>query len=172
MKLRIIAIAMLLVMLTTSAVFPATAALAQNHNTGTSLPISGTIPEVGGIFEGTLNVTRFVFQGGQFLAVGTVTGELFDALGNSLGTVSNIPVRLPVTPTQATCEILELELGPIDLELLGLRVFLDEVYLLVEAIPGAGNLLGNLLCAVAGLLDRGGPLQSLANLLNSILRIL
>jgi hypothetical protein len=37
------------------------------------------------------------------------------------------------------------------------------------AVPGAGDLLGNLLCAVAGLLD-GGPLAGLADLLNQIWR--
>ena len=39
----------------------------------------------------------------------------------------------------------------------------------VTAVPGAGNLLGNLLCAVAGLLDRNGPLTGIAGLLNRLL---
>jgi hypothetical protein len=43
------------------------------------------------------------------------------------------------------------------------------VVLNITAVPGAGNLLGNLLCAVTGLLDQPGPL---ANLLNQILGIL
>ena len=42
------------------------------------------------------------------------------------------------------------------------------------AEQGPGNLLGNLLCAIAGLLDTGGPLQGLlqgvAQLLNQLLR--
>jgi hypothetical protein len=46
---------------------------------------------------------------------------------------------------------------------------LNQVVLNITAVPGAGNLLGNLLCAVAGLLDQPGPL---ANLLNQILDIL
>ena len=36
-------------------------------------------------------------------------------------------------------------------------------------VQGAGNLLGNLLCAVTGLLDGGGSLQRIVNLLNGIL---
>jgi hypothetical protein len=36
----------------------------------------------------------------------------------------------------------------------------------VTAVPGAGNLLGNLLCAVAGLLD---PNTFLADFLNQLL---
>ena len=64
---------------------------------------------------------------------------------------------------------------------LGLRVALDPVVLLVEAVPGAGALLGNLLCAVAGLLDGGlggalggllgNLLTAIANLLNGLLSV-
>jgi len=49
------------------------------------------------------------------------------------------------------------------------------VNLLITAVPGAGNLLGNLLCGVAGLLDGStggglsGLLQNLSGLLNQIL---
>ncbi|WP_205829549.1 hypothetical protein [Microbacterium sp. MEC084] len=58
------------------------------------------------------------------------------------------------------CDILTLDLGPLHLDLLGLVVDLAPVNLDVTAQPGAGNLLGNLLCAVAGLLDRDGPVTS------------
>jgi hypothetical protein len=73
----------------------------------------------------------------------------------------------------ASCEILNLMLGPLDLNLLGLVVHLDQVVLNITAAPGAGNLLGNLLCSVANLLNSGGPLSTLLNnvvsLLNQIL---
>jgi hypothetical protein len=51
-------------------------------------------------------------------------------------------------------------------------VHLDKIVLDITAVPGAGNLLGNLLCAIAGLLDSGGSLSTIANLLNQILAIL
>jgi hypothetical protein len=72
---------------------------------------------------------------------------------------------------RAACPILHLVLGPLDLDLLGLQVHLDRVVLNVDAQPGPGNLLGNLLCAVAGLLDGGlqGVLGQLVALLNRIL---
>lgn len=54
------------------------------------------------------------------------------------------------------CEILHLELGPIDLNLLGLVVHVDQIVVDISAQPGPGNLLGNLLCAIAGLLDQPG----------------
>ncbi len=60
----------------------------------------------------------------------------------------------------AACDILHLVLGPLDLDLLGLQVHLDKIVLDIVAATGAGNLLGNLLCAITGLLD-GGPLAGL-----------
>jgi hypothetical protein len=69
----------------------------------------------------------------------------------------------------ATCPILHLELGPLDLDLLGLVVHLDRVVLDITAESGSGNLLGNLLCAVAGLLDPQGPLNQIVNVLNQLL---
>ena len=67
---------------------------------------------------------------------------------------------------ETTCEILHLDLGPLSLDLLGLQIDLSRVVLDITAQAGAGNLLGNLLCAVAGLLDNPG---GLARLLNQIL---
>jgi len=67
------------------------------------------------------------------------------------------------------CDILHLDLGPLDLNLLGLQIDLSQIVLDIVAQPGAGNLLGNLLCAVAGLLDPGSPLD---NLLDNLLEAL
>ena len=75
------------------------------------------------------------------------------------------------------CDILNLVLGPLDLDILGLVITLDTVDLDIIAEPGPGNLLGNLLCSVAGLLDGNGGLgglvgnllTQLGNLLNDIL---
>jgi hypothetical protein len=80
------------------------------------------------------------------------------------------------TPPPTSCPILHLDLGPLDLNLLGLRVHLNEVVLDITAEPGPGNLLGNLLCAIAGLLDGidlGGVLSGLLqNLIDAIIRLL
>jgi hypothetical protein len=79
-------------------------------------------------------------------------------------------------PQPDVCPILHLELGPLDLNLLGLRVELNQVVLDITAIPGPGNLLGNLLCAVAGLLDGvdlGGVLGNLLqSLIDALIRLL
>jgi hypothetical protein len=72
----------------------------------------------------------------------------------------------------AECDILNLTLGPVELNLLGLVVVLDDcdggpVTVDITAQPGEGQLLGNLLCQLAGLLD-GGSNQVLTRLLNQI----
>ena len=54
--------------------------------------------------------------------------------------------------------------------MLGL-VDLNQVNLDITAQQGSGNLLGNLLCAVAGLLDNSGG-SSLSNLLQSLTQLL
>lgn len=74
---------------------------------------------------------------------------------------------------ECACQVLNLVLGPLHLDLLGLVVDLNQVHLTITAQQGPGNLRGNLLCAVAGLLN--GPtglnaiLTQIANLLNQLL---
>ena len=78
--------------------------------------------------------------------------------------------------TALSCQVLDLVLGPLDLNLLGLKVHLDTVHLNITAQGGPGNLLGNLLCAVAGLLDGAtglnGILNGIVSLLNQLLGVL
>ena len=92
-----------------------------------------------------------------------------------------IPVGSPTfgatglaTASQAQlCQVLDLTLGPLDLNLLGLIVHLDQVHLDIDADP-AGGLLGSLLCSLAGGIPptpAPGVAQIVA-LLNAILAIL
>jgi hypothetical protein len=71
--------------------------------------------------------------------------------------------------TSHGCDILNLELGATNIDLLGLVIDLSQVNLDIVAEPGAGNLLGNLLCAVAGLLDPASPLEQLLGQVNDLL---
>ncbi|MFD0689005.1 hypothetical protein [Actinomadura fibrosa] len=128
-----------------------------------SVPVSGTT-EDGSTFTGTVVPTAFTSQGRQVLVNGDLTGTLRDSSGTTTE-VTRTPVSLPVALPAATCPILHLTLGPLDLNLLGLTVHLDRVVLDITAISGPGNLLGNLLCAIAGLLDGTGDLSGLAALL-------
>ena len=148
-------------------------AAGQQPATGVSVPITGSATnDLGQLveFNGTLDIDRIAARGGQLVAIGGVDGTLTNTVTGATQTVSeNVVVPLQVT---GTCDILHLELGPLDLDLLGLVVHLDQVVLDITAEQGPGNLLGNLLCAVAGLLDNGGPLQGISQLLNRILAIL
>lgn len=76
---------------------------------------------------------------------------------------------IPVSAVDPSCQILTLTLAPLDLNLLGLVVHLNQVFLTITAVSGAGNLLGNLLCDVANLLNPGGPLSNLLGNLETTL---
>jgi hypothetical protein len=142
-----------------------------------SVPLAGTFTDATGgtgTATGTFTPNQFVAEGDQLLAQGVADVTLVDSAGQVVGTESRT-VALPVETNAivASCEILDLVLGPLDLDLLGLVVHLDRVHLNITAEGGPGNLLGNLLCAVANLLN--GPsldLSGLAALLNQILAIL
>jgi hypothetical protein len=140
-----------------------------------------------GTFAGTFTPQKFAVVNGVIEATGLLKGTMTDADGTRLGTVSQT-ATLPLKTSAATsgaksnaanaalaCNVLDLVLGPLNLNLLGLVVTLNQVHLVINAVPGAGNLLGNLLCAVAGLLNGGalsGLLGQITTLLNQILALL
>ena len=137
--------------------------------TALATPITGTADN--GSFAGTFTPAKFAAQNGNLVATGVLTGTVSDLSGATVGTVTRT-VTMPVTVAAATCQVLNLVLGPLHLDLLGLVIDLNQVVLNITAVPGAGNLLGNLLCAVAGLLDGPSPLGAIAGLLDRILAIL
>jgi hypothetical protein len=132
---------------------------------GLALPVSGS--GSGATFTGTFTLQKFVTSGSGVDAIGMLTGTVTDALGRVTTVAQNVTLRVYIGA--ATCAILHLDIGPVALDLLGLQVNLSEIILDITARSGAGNLLGNLLCAVAGLLDQPGGLPEL---LNDILGVL
>jgi hypothetical protein len=185
MRLRLLSLAFGLGLLSTLLATPlaASAAPPKIKNPLVNIPVTGTfpagttstgLPTTGGTFSGLLNVTSVAVQNGQLVANGTLTGTLTDtSTGTSLGTITQA-VTLPASVT-GSCQILHLTLGPLDLNLLGLQVHLDRVVLDITAQQGPGNLLGNLLCAIANLLNGSTSttaLNQIANLLNQILALL
>ena len=174
MKKTFIALTMLVVLTSATILQAATLSTIQPQQPNpNALNVTGTAA-TGEVFNGVLDITRFAVRNGQLVAIGQLTGTITRVVNGVTTIVGNVSqlITLPVTPGNATCEILDLQLGPLDLDLLGLVVHLDQINLNITAEAGPGNLLGNLLCAVAGLLDRGGPLNGLAGLLNNILRVL
>jgi hypothetical protein len=137
------------------------------------VPITGTAHN-GKQFTGKFNVSQFVTRGGATYAVGTLTGKI----GNRTVKKSNVAIPASVDTSSlardaATCPVLHLDLGPLNLNLLGLTVHLNQVVLDINAVSGAGNLLGNLLCNVAGLLDQPGVgAQQSSGLLNIVQQLL
>ncbi len=146
-----------------------------------TVPISGTTNQ-GGKVAGTFQIQKFAVQGTQLMAIGNLVANVTQ--GGVTQTVvaagTAIPVQTPNAGTAAattnaastaagSCFILNLTLGPLDLNLLGLQVHLNQVVLNITAQSGSGNLLGNLLCSVADLLNNGGALTDISNLLNQIL---
>jgi hypothetical protein len=128
--------------------------------------ILGPLATVTGQFAGSFVVQEFLDQAGRIVARGLLSGVLSDLAGALIGTVKDILVTLPVTIPTATCTVLKLVLGPLDLTLLGLEVHLNQVVLEINADP-SGGLLGQLLCAIAGTTIVAG----LVNLLNSLLQL-
>lgn len=134
------------------------------------LPVAGATDDAGSAFAGTFTIDEFTAADDQLMAVGTVDGTLRDATGNSVGTVSGVTAAFPVTGAQATCTILDLNLGAVGLTVLGVVVQLDPVHLNVGAEPG--GLVGTLLCLIAGLLGGGAPPTAAVEPLNRLLPLL
>lgn len=111
----------------------------------------------------TTTVNRFVNQHGSLLANVTTTGTVGTTAVNQ---TQNVPVNS--LGTVDPCTILDLTLGPLHLNVLGLVVDLNQVHLTITGQTGPGNLLGNLLCGVANALN-GSQAGGLANLLNNLL---
>jgi hypothetical protein len=123
------------------------------------VPVSGVLSD-GGTFDGNMSITGFgVNEAGQLVAEGLLRGTA--TMGD--GSVREVRfqrfqnVVIMPSPGEATqqdrCRILLLDIRPIFLDLLGLEVSLSRVTLDITAVRGESRLLGNLLCAVAGLLD-------------------
>lgn len=137
-----------------------------------------------GTVRGTFVPVRSFVRNHKTWVQGDLTAKVRRANGTLVGKTVRRDVAIPVrgsgahTATaaqaqQAACSILHLNLGPLNLNLLGLHVHLNRVILNITAIPGAGNLLGNLLCAVANLLNNTSPsllnILQLSNLLNRVI---
>ena len=142
--------------------------------------IVGTAPD-GSKVTGDFTPLRFVKKDGKQQVKGLVQGVVTHADGTkeTFAALRTLKVKkingkslsgLTAKSTQslAACDILHLVLGPLDLDLLGLQIHLDKIVLDIVAATGAGNLLGNLLCAITGILD-GGPLAGLLAQLNDLL---
>jgi hypothetical protein len=105
-----------------------------------------------------LQIKRFIKRNGRLYAVGTAVGRFNPTGANPQFNVTGVDRRAFVvqvkklrqlTSAQRICPILDLTIGPLDLNLLGLIVHLDETHLTITA-DSNGGLLGSLLCSLSG----------------------
>jgi len=127
----------------------------------------------GNLLGNLLSDVAHLLDGGTPLS--SVLGGLSTTQLNTLTTgLTNLlngvfsQVTAPSAVTGATGNILHLSLGPVDLNLLGLEVSLDNcangpVTVDISAQPGPGKLLGNLLSGLTHLLDSSAASPALAN---------
>ena len=108
--------------------------------------------------------------------INQLLGGLTNLLDHALANLKKAVLTAILPALAPACSILHLELGPLHLNLLGLDVVLDNctngaITVDITAIPGPGNLLGNLLCQLLGgnLINLGATLQQI---LNQILALL
>ena len=170
---KVVAIASMFALLSgVMAVAPQAVKAERPHSNPLVMPV--TAP--GGAFTGTFTLSSFALKNGSLVANGILSGT--DANGIGHFAIVSLPVSTgskaagaAVAAAPAACPILHLVLGPISLDVLGLSVTTNTIVLDITAIPGAGNLLGNLLCDVANLLNTN-PTTTLVALLNQIIAIL
>jgi len=159
-----------------------------------TLPLAGRGAN-GVTFSGTVAVQRFAQKDGQVYAIGIVSGSL-SGPGGPIGTAIYLPAAFLVTVgngpsarvekgrlhpaslsgpsygarlmfVQATtCGVLHLDLGAINLNLLGVVVTTTPVT--IDINGDTGGPLGGLVCAV---LDTLNNVVGLVNLLNSLLSL-
>jgi len=182
----------LLALMTISFVLPPSASRAEQPPKALVLPLSGTAPN-GVTFKGTVAVQRFVQHNGDVFAIGAVSGSLTGPAG-PIGTSIYVPVAFPVrvgdgptaradrggvdpaslsTPDSgarvilaqaSTCGVLHVDLGAVNLNLLGVVVTTAPVT--IEINGDSGGPLVNLVCAVLSTVNN---VLGLVNLLNSLL---
>lgn len=189
MKSRLTAIAIVSTFLSASVFVPTVSAFTSEANrqvvaqrpTSTALQnqaVTLTLPD-GTTRSANVTVTQFGYDrnSGQLLANGTIdlgTQVVNGQVTRLVESFENVPATLTAGSNQkqvGSCDILFLDLGPIFLDLLGLQVDLSQIVLDIDAVTGAGNLLGNLLCALVGLLD-GGPFAGIIRIIDQINAIL
>ncbi len=194
MKLRLAALALVAALLSAVALVPGNARAASsgtgnvltnvtgtvtcNSLTGALVPnLCTTVGQTLSFTNGALNITGFNAANGQVNAIGTLTGTLTNTVTGATQTISQ-QIVAPLTGltsgagTGGSCQVLTLDVGAIHLDLLGLVVDLSPIHLNITAQQGPGNLLGNLVCTVANLLNGNAAANAVAAILNNLLRSL
>jgi hypothetical protein len=110
--------------------------------------VTGTTSD-GGTFAGTMQVQEFIVRDGAAYAVGTISGTVTNADGQTIGSVTDAPLvaAAQVQPQQTGCTLFSFSIGPIDVNVAGLVVIHLEPIALDVQLEG---LLGSLVCGLLG----------------------
>ena len=155
------------------------AAVPPSQREPVQLPITGTTPS-GAVFAGTLTFEAFIARENKVFAMALVSGSLTGPAGVPLGTTL-VRVAVPVTvepgfqalsgnreanTQRQPCDVLHLEVGALNLDVLGLQV--TTLPIGIDLVGGEG-VLGQLICVI---LETLGSVVGLVNLLNQLLGLL
>jgi hypothetical protein len=133
-------------------------------------------------FQGQIRITEMAYDGqlrvsGFISGVAQGAGAKVNVINQEFEQVAATLVEPPASGgttavAQQVCPILDLDIGPIFLNLLGLVIDLSAIHLDITAVSEAGALLGNLLCALVGLLDGIALGDLLEQILGEILELI
>lgn len=140
--------------------------------------LSGVVKQTIGtnVIDAVVQVTSMsLSDDGEMLVSGIISGTANGVAFTQA--ITDVPAELTSSSVGmmqggGSCDILNLDLGPLNLNILGLVIDLAPVVLDITAVTGSGNLLGNLLCAVVRLFDGPGLFAAIGNLLDQINGIL
>lgn len=153
--------------------------------------VTGTLAR-GGQFAGSVTITRLTARAGELVADGLVSGatiavdlppsptpdDVFTAPDGASSFASSTAVtqsfrEIPLTlvdPDAGACDLLTVDLGAVFLDQTGVQLDLAPTTLDLATLPRANRPLGNLLCAVASLVE-ASPSSGQAALLNELLPV-
>ena len=154
---NVVRIGVLATVLAAFALLAASVSAGSTAQTGASAQRSG---ETAANVQVNFVINRFLRQGRRIVAQGAVVARYQSATAAPVVTRKVFTARLATrrvgfSSTARICDILSLSLGPLDLNLLGLRIHLsganpnDPVVLTIKA-DSNGGLLGSLFCSLAG----------------------
>jgi hypothetical protein len=157
--------------------FFASAGLAAKPGGGSG-PLQLPVASAAGSFTGTFSINRFEVRDNGVVAVGIVRGSLAGTGSVVLGEVA-APVTVgaasarapasnaPVAPQQATCQVLHLDIGAVNLNVQGLIVTTQPISIDLSGDSAAP--LGHLVCTIQSTLN---SVVGLVDLLNQLLGVL
>src|SRR3954470_10797449 len=143
----------------------ATTATAAPAKAGADQPAAGTV-------KVRFLMKKFVRQGSKLVAKGTAVATYTPTVGAPTTVTQPFSATVvtggrSVAAVTRTCQVLHLELGPLDLNLLGLIVHLDKVVLNISA-QSNGGVLGSLFCSLSRAKIRGLALRKAAGRLTQV----